>query len=625
MNKWNGLILSVLILCAALLPAQAANSPRVLALVEIRGLDSLAASAFELSKAAGSPTPKEMISMVLYGALGTMPGMGIPAEGTVRAVAFENSTDHGGWAILLPVANEGADYLSGLGQNGWKNESETADGLLHYVAPDGASVVWNEAYFLKRGATLLAAQTAEDARLADAIQPLLPPILPVEGDVAIQIRPAALVEAFAPQIAEQMDQAFKNPDLPASSAAMGDLYVKAYLAAAKQLAEVDLGLGVADGNLNLHTRVAGVAGTALAQWLETVKPANAATAVVALPDALGVETMNLGDLSLLAPAYFQFLEKLMDAMPSGLDPAALARYMENEKTSYAQLAGDIGLALLPPTKEIPLRLAEYVALKDAAILRARMPEMIQSNNDMMKGMIREASQPMPFQVEIALGEPREYRGVAVDKMVYAFQLDEKMAAIWPSAFPTKLDIELAWVPGGLIASTAGAGTTDALVDRALDGTATPVTAMPAWQALHPEPEANLVDVSHLALFDAVRAFLALGDSFNGGNRAEYVPAGSGNLEGSSYILSGLMSRIRFSLADVAAIGEKVKEVQAKAMADMQQQMDAQGVTSMEENSEAESSDGMEADESDAGSAEEEPQTPAPAVDAADEAAPAAAE
>jgi len=389
--------------------------------------------------------------------------------------------------------------------------------------------------------------------------------------------------------------------------------------------ECALGLGVADGNLNVHTRVAPVAGTALAQWFPTVKPASAAAAVVALPDALGVETLNLGDMSLLAPAYFQFLEKLMSAMPSGLDPAALARYMDNEKTCYAQLAGDVGIALLPPTKEMPLRLAEYVALKDAAILRARMPEMIQSNNDMMKGMANDPSQPMPFQVELALGEPREYRGVAVDKMTYAFQLDEKMSAIWPAAIPTKLDVELAWVPGGLIAGTAGAATTDALVDRALDGTASPVTALPAWQALYPEPEANLVDVSHLALFDAVRAYLALGDSLNGGNKADFVPASSGNLEGSSYIMEGLMSRLRFSLADISAIGEKIKEVQAKAMADMQQQMDAQGVMSMEEDSVSESSDDMESDETDADIAEEEIQTPAPAVDVPEEAAPAAAE
>jgi hypothetical protein len=36
----------------------------------------------------------------------------------------------------------------------------------------------------------------------------------VEGDVAVQIRPAALADAFGPQIAEQMDKAFKDPSCP---------------------------------------------------------------------------------------------------------------------------------------------------------------------------------------------------------------------------------------------------------------------------------------------------------------------------------------------------------------------------------------------------------------------------
>ncbi len=575
MKKWNALLLAAVLPCAALAPASAADSPLVLGMLEIRGLDSLAAASFELSKAAGNPVSKEMVAMMLYGALGTMPGLGIPAGGTVRAVAFDDGSDSGGVAILLPVENEGADYLTGLGQNGWKNESETADGLLHYVAPDGSRMAWSEVYFLKRGATLIAGPSAAAVRLLDAAAPALPPILPVEGDVAVQIRPAALAEAFAPQFAERMDQAFKNPGLPANSAAMGDLYVKAYLAAAQQVDECVLGLGVADGNLNVHTRVAPVAGTELAQWLKTVKPPSAATATVALPDALAVETMNLGDLGLLAPAYFRFLERLMDVMPSGLEPAALARYMDNEKTCYAQLAGDIGIALLPPTQAVPLNLAEYVALKDPAILRARMPEMLQSGNDMMAAMADQTDQPMPFQIETALGEPREYRGIAVDRVAYAFRLGGKLAAIWPASIPTKFDVEIAWLPDGMIVATAGGATTEALVDRALDGTAAPLSTWPAWQALHPEPERNLVDLAHLALFDAVRAYLALGDSIAGGSNADFVPDGPGNLESSSYVMGGLMSRVRFRLADIAAITAKAKEAQAQAIAAMQQQMEAQ--------------------------------------------------
>ncbi len=588
MKKWQVPLLSALVLCASLGAAPAADAPLVLGMMEIRGLDTLSSSAFELSKAAGSPMPKEMVSMMLYGALGTMPGMGIPADGTVRAVAFNNGSDQGGLAVLLPVENEGADYLSGLGQNGWKNESETADGLLHFTPPDGSGMAWNEVYFLKRGPTLIAAKTAEDARLADAASSALPPILAVEGDLAIQIRPAALAEAFGPLIAEQMDKAFKEPGVPTNAAAMGELYGKAYLAAAKQVDEFVVGLSVADGNLNVHTRLAPAAGTALARWFETVKSPSAATAVVALPDALGVETLNLGNLDLLAPAYFRFVDEVLKAMPSSLGPETLSRYLENEKTCYAQLAGDFGFALLPPTKECPLRFAEYVALKDSAILRARVPEMVQAANDMFKAaMAIETNSPLPFEIGLVLGEPREYREIAVDKLTYSIVPGQALAAMWPKSIPAKFDVELAWVPGGLLAGIGDAALTDALVDRALDGAAAPLTDLPAWKAAYPDPDAELVDVAHLALFDAVRAYLALGDSSSGGGNAALIPATPGNLESASYRMEGLMTRLRFRLADIAAIGEKVKEAQAQAMAEMQRQMEAQGATSFEDESAAE--------------------------------------
>ena len=93
MKRILGLLSSNLLLGALLLSAPAAaETPAALGLLEIRGAESLAAAGFELSQAAGQPVPKEMISLGLYGALGTMPGMGLPAEGTVRAVAFDNGT-----------------------------------------------------------------------------------------------------------------------------------------------------------------------------------------------------------------------------------------------------------------------------------------------------------------------------------------------------------------------------------------------------------------------------------------------------------------------------------------------------------------------------------------------------
>ena len=563
MKRILGLLSSNLLLGALLLSAPAAEeTSAVLGLLEIRGAESLAAAGFELSQAAGLPVPKEMISLRLYGALGTMPGLGIPPEGTIRAMAFRSDQPRGGWAVLLPVANEGADYLESLGQSGWRNEAETADGLLHFIAPPGGRAPMKEVYFLKRGETLVAAGTADDVRRAEALRPSLPPILPAEGDVVLQIRPAALAEAYGPQLAERMNGAFRDPELPAQAAAMGTLYARAYLAAARQIRECTLGLGVADGKLNLHARVAPVPETAFARWVATVRPPADAANVVALPEALAVEILNLGDLREVLPAYFRFSEKMLELLPAGTDPAAFRPYLDNEKASYAQLAGDVGFALLPPTKEAPLRFVQYAALKDNDAVRDLLPELVRGAND-MAAALSTSEEELPFQIELALGEPREYRGIAVDRLIYAFQLDGTMAALWPAAVPTKFAFELAWIPGGLLAVVGDAALTETLVDRALDGGAAPLTAWPAWQALYPEPDARLVDTAHVALFDALRAYLALADAADGGQRAQQVPATAGNLETCSYVFDGLMTRIRFRLADIAAASEKIKELKAQ--------------------------------------------------------------
>jgi hypothetical protein len=602
-NRWNALLLSALILLASFLPVLAADSAAVLGILEIRGLDSMSASAFELTKAAGQPMPKEMVSMLLYGALGTMPGLGIQPDGTLRALWLDNGTDKGGTALLLPVENEGADYLASLGKAGWKNEAETAEGIEHFTPPENSGMAWSEVYFLKRGPLLVAGQTADDVRKADAALPALPPILPVEGDVALQIRPAAVMEAFSPQISEKMDLALKsNPNAPPEAAAMGALYIRGYMAVAKQMDEFTLGLGVADGNLNIHMRVAPVAGSTFGKWFETVKAPAAAAAVVNLPGALYAETANLGDLNLLAPAYFRYLEELMKAMPQQLGADFTKTYLENEKAYLAQMSGDFGMALLTPTKENPVRLVEYVALKDSLALRALNQQMMQSANELMKAMTSSTNNPMmPFQLELVSGEPREYRGIPVDTVAYTLKLNAELAANWPKGIPTKFDIEMAWVPGGLLASMGDATLTDALVDRALDGGSAPLADLPAWKTAYPTPEADLVDLTHVALFDTIRSYLGIADSYTGQSMAEMIPAGPGNIESTSYkAMGGMMSRVRLSLADIAAVGQKVTEAKEKAQAAMMEQMQGQMEITDDETGDVDSADDAEYDEGNPG-------------------------
>lgn len=576
MRKMRILILSTLALCACLPMTWGADAPAVLGILEIRGLDHLSGSVFELTKAAGQPIPREMVSMMMHGALGTMPGMGLQPNGKVRAVWLEGDTEKGIQALLLPVENDGDEYLASLGQAGWKNESETADGLLHFVAPDGSGVAWKDVYFLKRGATLLAGPGAEDVRKADATRATLPPILPAEGNLALQIRPAALMAAFGPQIAESMDQAFKaQPGAPREVAAMGELHARAYIAVAKQFEAFTVGLGVADGNLNLHTRLEPVAGTTLAKWLATVRPPSAATSVVNLPGALFAETLHMGDLNLLAPAYFRYAEALMKLVPQEDAADSFEGYLENAKACFEQMGSDFGIALLPPTKENPLRFAEYVALKDATALRALTRQMVQDENAMMAAM-EAGDTEMPIKVELAFGEPREYRAIPVDHLTYRLTPGAQLLPIWPERLPTELAIELAWIPGGMLVSVGDPALTETLVDRVLDGAASPISDTSSWKALYPMPEPDLVDLAHFSLFDTLRSYLEL---YADAGAATEIPEGPGNLATSSYIaLDGLMNRVRFGLSDIGAIAAKVKEAQEKAMDARMQRMKSQGFT-----------------------------------------------
>ena len=567
MKRIAGLLLTSLLLGASRLPATGAEeTPQVLGVLEIRGLDALAAAAAELSQAIGSPVPKEMIAMKLYGALGTMPGMGIPPESTVRVVAFRGDAERNRWAALLPVTNDGAEYLDSLLQTGWKKESETAEGILHFVAAESAGLAVREAYFLKAGETLVVAASAEDARRAETLRPTLPPILPAEGDVVLQVRPAALAEAYGAEFGAQLEQTFQAPDAPPEMAQTGRLYAQAYLAAARQIEACVLGLGVADGNLNFHMRVAPASGSAFARWAATVQPPAPAAHVVALPEALAVEVLNLGDVGLLLPAYFGFMEKMLAALPAGAEPAQVQAYLATEKAGYEQFAGDVGFALLPPTAESPVRLAQYAALKDPAVVRGLLPDLVRGTTEMMAAMAAGSAEAMPFAVRMELGEPREFREIAIDRLTYAFQLDGPVAEIWPAALPTKFPVELAWVPGGVLATVGDAALTETLVDRALDGGGAPATARPGWQALYPQPEARLVDLADVALFDVARAYLALIDAADGGQRAQRVPDTAGHFATAGYVFDGLMMRLRFSLADLAAASAKAAEQRARMRA-----------------------------------------------------------
>lgn len=565
------LLLSALLCLIILAPAGAG----VLGVLEIRGIDNLGDAVLDLTQAVGQPVPKEMVTMGLHSVLGTPAGVGLVPNGTLRILWLENGAPTGTGALVLAVPDDGSAYLAALEETAWTIESETVDGLVHLAAPDEQFSLWQEVYVLKGDGTLIVAETAADVRLAAEALPSLPSILPAEGVVAIQICPAALVNAFEPEIREQMDRAFAAiPDETEPSAAVGRLYMQGYLAAARQIQSVVKGIAVGNGNLSLHLNLTPVADSLLAQWIATIKTPAPATGVVNLPGALFVDTLHLGDMQLLAPTYFRYMNRVLQAMPATMPADALANYMEGIKTYWEQSGSDFGIALLPPTRQAPVRIAEYLTLKNPAALRELTASMVSVGNEMMKaamGTIPEA----PFQIELVQEESRDYREIPIDRLTYRLQPGETLATMWPAGRVLELSIEQAWLPDAVLVGIGGQDITDLLVDRALDGTAAPVAENDAWQSFFPHPEPAVVELAQIAVFDGLRNYLGLLDGLTDNTRAEFIPAGPGHLAQLAYrSKNGIMARLRFSLADLSAIVTKVEEAQERAAAARQTQMEA---------------------------------------------------
>jgi hypothetical protein len=570
MKSKLALMLSAGLCLAVLSPAGAG----VMGVLEIRGMDNVAGAVLELSQAVGEPVPKEIITMGVNGLLGSPAGVGLEPNGTIRALWLDNDTPAGALALQLPVPDDGSAYLSALADSGWSSDSETADGLIHLAAPAGQFSLWPEAYALKGERTLLAAQTAGDVRAAAEAAAGLPAILPVEGVAAVQIHPAALVEAYGDRLAAQMEEAFDAvPDEAGDTAAMGRLYIKGYLAVARQIQSFAEGIGVGDGHLSLHVDMTPVAGSRLARWVATIESPSPATGVVNLPGAIFSAAAHLGDLSLIQDPYFRYMEQLLGLMSPQMSADAMTDYVESLKTYWEQSGSDFGLAVLTPTREAPLRMAEYLSVRNPVALRGLNARMVGAANDLIQASMA-AAPSQPFTFELVAGEPREYREIPIDRLIYRLTAGPDMAEIWPEGRTLELVLEQAWLPDAVLVGIGDSGITDQLVDRALDGTATPVSDLDAWKAFFPRPEPGLLEMAHASVFDGLREYLGLLDSVTAAEMAQAIPAGRGNLSWLSYRSpAGIRARMRFGLDDLGAITRKVQEAQERGRAAAQAQME----------------------------------------------------
>ncbi len=309
----------------------------------------------------------------------------------------------------------------------------------------------------------------------------------------------------------------------------GRLYIEGHLAVGRQIQSFAEGIGVGEGHLLLHVDMTPVAGSRLARWVATIESPSPATGVANLPGAIFSAAAHLGDLSLIREPYFRYMEQLLGIMGRQMPADSMTDYLESLKAYWENSGSDFGLAVLPPTREAPLRMAEYLSVRNPAALRGLNARMIGAANNLFQASMATAPS-QPFTFELVAGESREYREIPVDRMTYRLTAGPDMAKIWPEGRTLELGIEQAWLPDGVLVGIGGSDITDQLVDRALDGAAAPISDLDAWKAFFPRPGSG--GDGRAAVLDGLREYLGLLDSVTGEEMVQAILAAAATSPGS---------------------------------------------------------------------------------------------
>lgn len=553
------LLLTTLLIFTLLLPATAPAA--VLGIVEVRGINNLADTASEFAEAIQLPFDQDSISEALFGFLQAPEGKGLEPNGTFRLLWLNTNGEENEMAILLPVPDDGSDFIAQLIEAGWTVQSDPDETPLRLDAPPGAfRTIGTELYFIQRDHLLILANQRGTVQLAAEEADDLPGILPVEGVVAAQLYPAKILEILGESLVENMEKTIDAMQSDRDRAkALPQLYARGYIAVARQLESFAQGLTVANNNLALHTHAVPVADSLLARWCATLESPSATSAVANLPGALISVAMHQGDIQLLTSAYLRYYEAVMTIIAEEAMAEAGAEYIEILRETQALGISEAAMALLPPTRKTPVNLVQVNTCQDTAAMRQLNTRSMELATKTVPSDLLKAD--VPFEVTIQQDTPREYRDIPIDRATCRLTFTEAADWIGGAGFFLDIPIEQAWLPKAAISTIGGgAAVTEQLIDRALDGTATPISDIAAWAAAYPRPESDRISMGYFAMFETLRAYTALFDSVADTNHAEAIPDSPGNLATFSYrSQNGLSARLRFPLADIASLVRSANE------------------------------------------------------------------
>ena len=563
MKKWMLSILALLLI-PAILPAHAAQ-PRLI--LEVRGIENLANSVVEAAEAVGHPIPRELITMQLYSAIGLFSDQGLQPNGTFRAIWMDGDS-HERIALMLPLEGDVSAFLQNLGQAGWETGEEAGNGAFTLTAPGGHLMPWEAISALPfRNNKLIVAQNPSDARDAAAAFADAPAILPAEGVLALHLFPAYLLEQYAPLVDAMMEDALD--DLSGDVAPVADMQkasVRFYMNLLRQVDSATLGLGVANGNVNFHTRVVPVAGTVLDQWTRSLQSPSSLLHAVNFSQALYVDAANMGDTSLIADLLIQYVDMFYTGFASAADVKPLKTAASRFPLFWAQFAGDAAVALLPPAEGYPVRAVQVASLNDAAVARGLVQENLQELLQCLLSLA--ADEEDAVAPDITLDSARTYRDVPIDSLTFSITPGEGAAPQnWPFG-KMQFAVELAWINHALAVSIGDPSLTPALIDRVLDNSAAPLLSIPQWRKFYPHPDNDLLGMSHMDIFKLIRTYANYFARLTGEEvPADSIPEGPGYLSTLTYRdAGGLMGRSRFELSAVKEIVELAERSRAQAQA-----------------------------------------------------------
>jgi prepilin-type processing-associated H-X9-DG protein len=550
---------------------------KILAQVEIRGLDRVAADVARLTETVGQPMPGEALLGLAGAALGSPDLTGLDSSGVFRLVVMASEgfpEEPPAVALMAPVTGDGQAYLDAVGQV--MESAGEADGVHTFtqganalpmgppqmcIAPiEGGAVIGMEGDVVRQVAAVAAG-------LASPTEAELP------GAVAVRVDVASLLALLEPMMDEkmgEMKEMLEQAEAPGQAAApptMQDMDVSKVLDAEvdlllgmlKQLDHIGLGIGLAGDALQIHASLDPQVGSGFAAALASAHPPVAAIRTALPADALYAQTAFIPGIDAMIGPYVDFMVDLYAGMGPEVSQLA-APMLEMMKDLDGLYPGDYAAGVIAGENGAWPALIQVAMVTDTGKMKSFIDNAIAAQAQMFTTNL------MGYTYSITTEVTRAHREVEIT--TYSMQMDfgEEMTTQLPPGFAeifTDLRYDMAFVENMVVYTLGPSNAIEQAIDRLLDGSGEAVTQGAAFRSRFPALPQEPIDAFTIRIFDAVRAVLALLPK-ELGESVPPIPSSPGTVAGYSQLSDGgLRSTLAIGLEDIAAVGEMVQQAMPK--------------------------------------------------------------